>query len=190
MSGLPVLQSPFSAVVYGDAKSAGLEDVTGQFALIHVQGEGTLAVLAQSFGDGPHKPGDIIASSSGLFVALRSDIGLVLASPAAAEDVRSRIATAAGERLTVVDITHGQGLMALSGPSAAAVLSSLCGLDFGERAFPHLHAAQTSLARVRALIIRVDQSATRRYLLGADRSHSLYVWETLAEAMQEFLAGA
>jgi len=188
MKGMPVLQSPLLAVACGNENSARLEDVTGQFGLIHIQGEGALDLLAQASGDGPHKPGDVFANSSGLFVALRPDVGVVLASPAAAEALSSRLSMTAGERLIIVDMTHGFGLLALAGPSAASVLSRLCGLNFNARAFPNWHAAQTSLAKVRALIVRADTGGVCRYLLAVDRSHAVYVWETLVDAVQEILA--
>ena len=186
MKGMPVLQSPLLAVACGNENSARLEDVTGQFGLIHIQGEGALDLLAQASGDGPHKPGDVFANSSGLFVALRLMWGW--SSPAAAEALSSRLSTTAGERLIIVDMTHGFGFLALAGPSAASVLSRLCGLNFNARAFPNWHAAQTSLAKVRALIVRADTGGVCRYLLPVYRSHAVYVWETLVDAVQEILA--
>ncbi len=189
------LQSPFLEAAYGDENSVRLEDVTGEWALLHVQGQGALDTLSRLFGDGPLAPGAVWRSSSGLVVALRRDVGLVLAPPANAQAAGARLAAAAQEQLTIVDMTHGRGLMALStspgqaGTTAEAVLSQLCGLDFSGRAFPNGRAAQTSLAKVRALIVRDDVHAARRYLLAVDRSHAAYVWDAIIDAMQEFLAG-
>ena len=183
------IRSPFSVAAFGAAGSVYLEDRTDRFALIYVQGERAPVVLAQAFGHGPLEPGDVSESKLGLVATLRHDAALVLGLPGAVQAVTGRIAEVAGAHVTALDVSHGRGLLALSGPSAAAVLSKLCGLDFGERSFPHMHAAQTSLARVRALIVRADEGATRRYFLAVDRSHGVYIWETLADAMQEFLAG-
>ena len=59
-------------------------------------------------------------------------------------------------RVTVTSITHGRCGMLLVGSDAARVLRKVCGLDFSDKQFSDLHAAQTSLAKVRTLIIRAD----------------------------------
>jgi heterotetrameric sarcosine oxidase gamma subunit len=187
MAPLPVT-SPFPAGSYGAAGAVRLDELTADLSVLHVQGSGALDLLAGAFGNGPDAPGAVAESGGALVAALRPDVAAVLLPRAQVETVANEIAAVAGQRLTVLDLSHGRALMALSGPYAAAVLARLCALDFGERAFPNRHGAQTSLAKVRALIVRAGEEATPRYLLAVDRSHGAYVWGALADAMEEFLA--
>lgn len=196
----PAMASPFPATAYRVGNSVRLDDLTGCLALVHVQGSNALGALAKAFGDVPRTSGAVIDNDAGLVVLLRPDIGVVLAVPGDVETVTGGIAGVripsedsngirtgdSGEDLAVLDLSHGRGLMALSGPSAANVLSKLCGLDFSARRFPNLHAAQASLAKVRALIVRADEGIALRYILAVDRSHGAYAWGAIADAMREF----
>jgi sarcosine oxidase, subunit gamma len=90
------------------------------------------------------------------------------------------------ERVTLTDITHGRAGIALVGTQARDVLAKVCGLDFSDRTFLDKHAAQTSLAKVRALIIRDDEDSLPIYKLFVDRSLASYVWDVVYDAAQEF----
>ncbi|MDT8305119.1 MAG: sarcosine oxidase subunit gamma family protein [Anaerolineae bacterium] len=193
MAALPFV-SPFStgsdgAASTGVASAVRLDDLTAGLALLHLQGRGALDVLAEVFGDSPRTPGAVSERGAVLLAALRPDIAAVFVPAAESEAVAARLAAAAASRVTLLDVSHGRGIIALSGPHAAAVLSRLCGLDFREPALPNQHAAQTSLAKVRALIVRAGEGAAARYLLAVNRSHGAYVWAALAGAMEEFLEG-
>lgn len=181
--------SPFAASIHGAERAVRLDDETERLALLHIQGKGALQRLVAALGDGPAEPGMVSESGAALVVALRPDIAVVLAPATEMAMVTRQIAAAAGEGLSVLDFSHGRGMMTLSGQAGPAVLSKLCGLDFGERAFADRHAAQTSLAKVRALIVRADERPARRYILVVDRSHAAYVWEAIGDAMEEFLDG-
>src|SRR6266704_2624024 len=41
-----------------------------------------------------------------------------------------------GEQVSVIDLTHGRALMRLSGPTAATVLSAVCGVDLSDSFTP------------------------------------------------------
>jgi len=88
--------------------------------------------------------------------------------------------------LTVTDVTHAHGLLQLVGPHAPDVLPKLCGLDSDDAMFPDRHVSQTSLAKIAALILRLDVSGGRAYWVMVERSLAAYVWETVWAAMQEF----
>jgi heterotetrameric sarcosine oxidase gamma subunit len=88
---------------------------------------------------------------------------------------------------TITDITHGRCVLLLVGDKAARVLPKVCGLDFRDKQFPNMHAAQTSLAKVRTLIIRADiDDETPTYALIVDRSLAAYVWDVVFDAAREF----
>ena len=75
---------------------------------------------------------------------------------------------------------------ALAGASAAECLAKVCGVDLHESAFPHGAVAQTSVARLNAVIVRVDAGATPLFHLLGDSASADYAWTSLLDAMQEF----
>jgi heterotetrameric sarcosine oxidase gamma subunit len=86
------------------------------------------------------------------------------------------------ELVTVTDITHGRSELLLIGPNSAELLNRLCGLDFHPSKFPNLAAKQSSVAKIRQLILRHDLSELPVFALVGDRSLAAYLWETIMEA--------
>lgn len=86
------------------------------------------------------------------------------------------------ELVTVTDITHGRSELLLIGPDSAELLSRLCGLDFHPSKFPNLTAKQSSVAKIRQLILRRDLAELPAYALVGDRSLAAYLWDTIMEA--------
>jgi heterotetrameric sarcosine oxidase gamma subunit len=154
-----------------------------QVGLLNVHGRDGEAVLQRVYALPSLHVGDVAAVDSGLAVRLRRDEFLLVVADVQA--AMERVAGARQEaRVTLTDITHGRTGIALAGARARDVLAKVCGLDFSDTAFPNMHAAQTSLAKVRVLIIRTDSVAV--YQLFVDRSLSAYVWEVVCDAAQEF----
>ena len=91
-----------------------------------------------------------------------------------------------GDVLTVTDLTHAYGHLLLIGDFAADVLAKVCGLNFSDEAFPNQHIKQSSLAKVRASIIRHDQNDVSAYHLLVGYPVTAYVWDVLFDAAQEF----
>lgn len=79
--------------------------------------------------------------------------------------------------------------LALTGEQATAVMAKLCGVDLGVEAFPDGHIAQTSVARVDAIVIRDTLGATPCLHLLVDSAAAGYFWSALLDAMQEFDGG-
>ena len=79
----------------------------------------------------------------------------------------------------LTDVTHAYAILLLRGARVPGVLAQVCALDFDHRAFPDHRAAQTSLAKVPALIVRLDAEA-QGYLILVERSVAAYVWEVIA----------
>ncbi len=184
-SDLPI-ESPLVGVSeFNDAsEGVGLGEITGR-TLLHLRGSGAETALRA----GVLKIGDAAAveSEEGLLARLRRDEFVLLVRDGQATS--GRLTGLIGdERVTLTDITHGRcGLLLVGvGTLAADILRKVCGLDFGESAFPNLHAAQTSLAKVRTLIIRADIDTTPAYGLFVDRSLAQYVWDVVYDAGLEF----
>lgn len=91
-----------------------------------------------------------------------------------------------GDLLTVTDISHGLGILLIAGRDAAETLSKLSAVDFSDRQFPNHRAVQTSLAKVRATLIRRDCNGRHTFVIAVGRSVADYVWRTLLDAAGEF----
>ena len=75
---------------------------------------------------------------------------------------------------------------AVTGARAAAMFAKLCGVNLSPEVFANRAAAQTSVARTSAVIVRHDiEDALNYYLLG-DSSTLLYMWNCVIDAMKEF----
>lgn len=77
----------------------------------------------------------------------------------------------------------------LCGAKAPDCLRKLCGVDLRIDQFDDLAVAQTSLARLSAQIIRQDHGGVPVFHLLADSASSLYLWDVLVDAMDEYLGG-
>jgi heterotetrameric sarcosine oxidase gamma subunit len=104
--------------------------------------------------------------------------------PASAADSVAEIEKlAAGEFATAVDLTHGVALARLTGPAAAAVLSTLCALDLGDAAAPDGTSFRSLLAGVTAMVIRDDVDGVPSYLVQCDRSYGRYLTDAITDAI-------
>jgi heterotetrameric sarcosine oxidase gamma subunit len=138
--------------------------------LLHIRGRLPSPIESMAIGQVMH-------GSDGLRARLRRDEFIVLTTNTdAAEKTYAKDA-----HITLTNITHGRCVMRLAGARVNEVLAKVCALDFSK--FAPLSAAQTSLAKVRALIVRDDSGA---YHISVDRSLGAYVWDVLADAAREF----
>lgn len=159
--------------------AVGLGELAGR-TLLHVRGAAAENVL-----QGADMPiGAVRTTADGLLARLRRDEFALLA-PDGRVALTRLAGVVGGQRVTLTDITHGRGGLLLAGRHAPDVLAKVCALDFA-RQFPNLHAAQTSLAKVRTLIVRADIESLPAYGLIVDRSLAAYVWAVVFDAAQEF----
>ena len=75
------------------------------------------------------------------------------------------------------------------GSDAAKMLAKLCGVDLSPGRFAIGQIAQTSVARLGAIVIRQDLGGLLAFFLLADSASAEYLWDCLLDAMAEF-AGA
>ena len=75
---------------------------------------------------------------------------------------------------------------AISGGCASDMLAKLCGVDLRPAHFAVDTVAQTSLARVTAILIRPARPPAPVFYLLADSASAEYVWVCLLDAMTEF----
>lgn len=88
----------------------------------------------------------------------------------------------------LVDISHRNVGIQVSGPRAADVLNSGCPLDLVDAAFPTGMATRTLLGKAEIVLMRLDDGPT--YQVECWRSFSSYVHDYLSEAAREFAPSA
>ncbi len=75
---------------------------------------------------------------------------------------------------------------ALTGRHAAEMMAKLCGVDLRPHKFVEGAIAQTSIARLNAIVLRADLGETPAYYLLTDIASASYMWASLIDAMDEF----
>lgn len=74
----------------------------------------------------------------------------------------------------------------VTGERAAAMFAKLCAVDLRPDRFPDLAVAQTSVARLSAIVVRCDRESGPAFHLLADSASAEYLWDCLVDAMAEF----
>jgi sarcosine oxidase subunit gamma len=79
-----------------------------------------------------------------------------------------------------------QAWFGVTGAKTPEMLAKICGIDFRLDRFPDLSIAQTSVAKISAIVTRADIGATPAFHILADSASALYFFECLIDAAQEF----
>lgn len=74
----------------------------------------------------------------------------------------------------------------VSGEAAPKMMAKICGIDLRPRVFPTGAIAQTSVARLNAIVIADRIGGRTGFHLLSDSSSSQYLWDCLVDAMLEF----
>lgn len=176
--------SPLSAILK-DKQAVPIAELDGALGLADISGQPVWHVRSNQADFAPGVEslavGEVSTFNGGLIARPRGDqVFFVDMQP----EIQS--STDGESTLTVTDLTHGYGQLLLSGTQAIEVLAKVCGLDFSDKAFPNNHIAQSSLAKVRATIIRHDKDKLPAYRILIGYPATAYVWEVLFDAMREF----
>ena len=156
-----------------------------------VKGREALAWLAAQGATAPTQDNRVARQSDGSLIArLSPGEALVLAS---VRDARAAVA-AAIEALP----PEGRGAcypvprrdshcwFVACGTDTPRMLTKLCGVDLADESFSDGSVAQTSLARLSAIVIRNDFSRGTAFSILADSASAEFLWECLIDAMAEF----
>jgi sarcosine oxidase, subunit gamma len=122
---------------------------------------------------------------------LGPDEWLLLAPEADAEMVAAELtAVLKKQHHALVDISHRNVGLTVSGPAAAAVLNAGCPLDLHADRFPPGMATRTVLGKCEILLFRLDNgpNAAPVYRIECWRSFATHVSAFLTEAAREFYA--
>jgi sarcosine oxidase subunit gamma len=114
---------------------------------------------------------------------LGPDERLLLGADESAADTAIRLQQALADRPhSVVDVSHRQLGLAISGPHAATVLACGCPLDLDRSAFPVGMCTRTVLAKAEIVLWRIGED---EFHLEVWRSFAAYVSGVIAEAARE-----
>jgi sarcosine oxidase, subunit gamma len=120
------------------------------------------------------------------------DEWLLLAPEADAEMIAAELSAALKDQHhALVDVSHRNIALAVSGPAAADVLNAGCPLDLHPDHFPPGMATRTLLGKCEILLFRIDTGAAgtvRSYRIECWRSFATYVSAFLNESAREFHA--
>ncbi|PMR73654.1 sarcosine oxidase subunit gamma [Billgrantia endophytica] len=138
----------------------------------------------------PERPNLALAQDDGSWAARLSATEYLLLGSLA--DAGARIAAEEtawrqGARACYLQPRHdSHAWLTLSGHRAPAVMAKLCGVDLSPAAFPTGRVAQTSVARLNAIVVNVGDDGMTRFHLLFDSASACYLWPVLLDAMQEF----
>ncbi|WP_442963988.1 sarcosine oxidase subunit gamma [Pseudomonas sp. MM211] len=76
--------------------------------------------------------------------------------------------------------------LALTGAHLPELLAKVCGVDLRADAFPIGAVAQTSIARLNAIVVNAGTEALPIFHILCDRASAHYLWGALLDAMDEF----
>ena len=168
-----------------------LADLTGT-QVLHIQGDAD-PTLKNLFKALPQQPGEVVDVGVGYLARLTPAevylFGKVDPPALPAEGALDAEFQQAKAFAHATDLTHGTAAVKLSGAEAAAVLRKVCGLDFHDSAFPNMQVKQSSAAKIKTLIARIDEGDTPAYHLHVSRPLGQYFWDVVWDAGQEFGIG-
>ena len=82
--------------------------------------------------------------------------------------------------------SESHGWFMLTGECAPAMFAKICGVDLRLHRFAVGAIAQTSVAKMSAIVIRADLGGTPAFHLLADSASAEYLWTCVLDAMAEF----
>ena len=143
----------------------------------------------------PEKPNTAVIDQKGTVIArLSNEEFLVVGSP----DFDSSLVTGIDEKLVVGSAVNtyrlpqadSHCLLSLSGQHSDAAMAKLCGVDLRPKKFANGAVAQTSVARVNAIVIRYDLGSRLGYYILSDSTSAEYLWTSLIDAIDEYSGAA
>ncbi len=151
-------------------------------------------VLARLCGDSP-APGlgqvarTDVGGNACVIARVADDEALLLAPASAREPLEAAVSSAIGTGdgcHHLVDLTSTLAGLRLVGPRCRDVLGKLTSADLRDRFVPSGSCAQVGLARIPALIVRLDLAGLPGYEVYVSRDYGEYAWDVLFDAGREF----
>lgn len=137
----------------------------------------------------PERPNRVALQDDGsLAASLSLDEHLVLSGPAAACTLTGRLDDAwrfrPGRMCYHLPRMHGHCWFLVTGARVEAMLAKVCGVDLRARHFGTHSVAQTSVARIDAIVVK--DARYRGFHVLTDSPSAEYLWDCLLDAMAEW----
>ncbi len=167
------------------AEIAGVRLLPGATRFVLRGGEQALAAAAAAL-ELPEPDGACRASTGAgrALLWLGPDERLILAPEDEADSLIARLGAALTMSHSLVDVSHRQLALEVSGPAAAMLINCGCPLDLHPRAFPVDTCTRTVLNRAEIVLWRTADASFR---IEVSRSFARYVTRLLADAEEETL---
>ena len=159
------------------------------------KGRGTITAMKARGVTVEAEPNKAFAQpDGGLCLVLAASEVILLADPLAADTKRDATALDAmlaswkleDEEQTYPLLRHdSHAWLAVGGTKAAEMLAKMCAIDLAPHKFPNFSIAQTSVAKVSAIVTRADIGSTLTFHLLADSAAALYFWGCLMDAAHD-----
>lgn len=181
------------------AERCGLADLS-PLPRFGIKGRGAPEWLGAQGVDLPKEPNRAVRQKGGEVVARLSSTEFMVLGDLEGGSLCADL-WASWERDRTKDATKARGYplprgdshcwFRLTGARTAAMFAKICAVDLRPHVFANLAIAQTSVARVAAIVIRDDLGAQEdggglAYHLLADGASARYLWDCLLDAMTEF----
>jgi sarcosine oxidase subunit gamma len=154
-----------------------------------LKGRGVGAWLARYGARIPSDDNGAEIQNDGSRVARLSPTEVLVLSPRDGQslaDVIERIAPEGEDACYSVPRRDSHCWFVVTGEDAHKMFAKLCAVDLAPDRFPNGQIAQTSVARLSAIVIRNDLKGTLSFSLLADSASAEYLWDCLLDAMTEF----
>lgn len=171
------------------ARRLGLADLS-PLPRIGFKGRGTIAWLQSRRVTIEPVPNRAWRQADGAIAIARSGaealiLGDLRAASALCDDLEAAT-DAFATRAYPIPRYDGMFWFLLTGTHAPACLAKLCGVDMRPERFSDGSVSQTSVARINAVVARMDLGANVAYHLLGDSASAEYLWDVLIDAMREF----
>lgn len=149
-----------------------------------IKGPGTRNWLVAQGYRSPPPANQAVRLPSGLIVAMLGENEALILDPDGTAPLWS-FSTGAPLAPGVYPTPRAEGTfwVTVAGAAAPAMFAMLCGVDLRRKAFPDLRVAQTTVAKVSAIIVRDDTAGEAFHLLG-DLSLASYLVRQLVAAAE------
>lgn len=182
----PLDTAPGPAAFSAQSPAARLYDFTAHPRLA-LRGPGSAAWLAEQGWAMPRALNTATTTATGhTLLRLGKTEAWVLAGQGAPNPVQqAHRQLHQGEGLYPLYAQHSHAWFVLAGPQRAAIMATLCAVDMSEAAFPVGAVAQTSVARLSAVVAHHPWAEAAVFSLLVDRSYAAYFYTAVADALAQ-----
>ncbi|BFM49712.1 sarcosine oxidase subunit gamma [Marinomonas sp. THO17] len=166
-----------------------IEDYT-QVSRIGFRGPDVEAFLASENLPVPTQPNLSLLDASGIRVVRLSNTEFWLLDETQQNAQRimdMEVSALKGEGIYRLYCQHSHAMFVCVGEDCESMFAKICGVDLSRHAFLVNQLAQTSVARVNAIVINAaSESQSGRFLVLSDIASSQHLWDALWDAAEEF----